>query len=168
MTTFPDLIRSVSAMDDGGCHQTHGEKREQDVHWSLRRHCRWSGRTSVTGVAGLGSRHQRCRTIKQLDALPVVPATTHVDSSELPIAAVRSWRCGRTLARTAGRRTTAEVDLSRRLLPRPPLDHVQGLSWGSTTLNPWRRRPDSNRGTGLCRPLPKPLGHAAVRAGRSA
>ncbi len=26
---------------------------------------------------------------------------------------------------------------------------------------PWRRRPDSNRGTGLCRPLPKPLGHAA-------
>ena len=30
----------------------------------------------------------------------------------------------------------------------------------------WRRRPDSNRGTGLCRPLPKPLGHAAVRAGR--
>ena len=33
---------------------------------------------------------------------------------------------------------------------------------------PWRRRPDSNRGTGLCRPLPKPLGHAALLAGRSA
>ncbi len=33
---------------------------------------------------------------------------------------------------------------------------------------PLRRRPDSNRGTGLCRPLPKPLGHAAVTAGRSA
>ena len=32
----------------------------------------------------------------------------------------------------------------------------------------WRRRPDSNRGTGLCRPLPKPLGHAAVTVGRSA
>src|SRR3954453_12705275 len=25
----------------------------------------------------------------------------------------------------------------------------------------WRRRPESNRCTGLCRPLPKPLGHAA-------
>ena len=32
----------------------------------------------------------------------------------------------------------------------------------------WRRRSESNRRTGLCRPLPKPLGHAAVRAGRSA
>jgi hypothetical protein len=28
---------------------------------------------------------------------------------------------------------------------------------------PWRRRPESNRCTGLCRPLPKPLGHAAQR-----
>src|ERR1700722_18221437 len=27
---------------------------------------------------------------------------------------------------------------------------------------PWRRRAESNRRTGLCRPLPKPLGHAAV------
>jgi len=26
-----------------------------------------------------------------------------------------------------------------------------------------RRRPDSNWGTGLCRPLPQPLGHAARR-----
>lgn len=26
----------------------------------------------------------------------------------------------------------------------------------------WRRRAESNRRTGLCRPLPKPLGHAAV------
>ena len=26
----------------------------------------------------------------------------------------------------------------------------------------WRRRPESNRCTGLCRPLPKPLGHAAT------
>ncbi len=28
----------------------------------------------------------------------------------------------------------------------------------------WRRRPESNRCTGLCRPLPKPLGHAAKRS----
>jgi hypothetical protein len=29
--------------------------------------------------------------------------------------------------------------------------------------NPLRRRTESNRRKGLCRPLPKPLGHAAVR-----
>src|SRR4051794_22299012 len=29
------------------------------------------------------------------------------------------------------------------------------------SLVDWRRRPESNRCTGLCRPLPKPLGHAA-------
>src|SRR5437762_5703078 len=28
-------------------------------------------------------------------------------------------------------------------------------------MDGWRRRPESNRCTGLCRPLPKPLGHAA-------
>ena len=27
----------------------------------------------------------------------------------------------------------------------------------------WRPRAESNRRTGLCRPLPKPLGHAATR-----
>ncbi len=33
---------------------------------------------------------------------------------------------------------------------------------GANSMNiPWRRRPESNWGTGLCRPLPKPLGHAA-------
>jgi hypothetical protein len=30
-----------------------------------------------------------------------------------------------------------------------------------TRENIWRRRAESNRRTGLCRPLPKPLGHAA-------
>src|ERR1022692_1028840 len=29
----------------------------------------------------------------------------------------------------------------------------------------WRRRAESNRRTGLCRPLPKPLGHAALAPG---
>jgi hypothetical protein len=28
--------------------------------------------------------------------------------------------------------------------------------------HPWRRGPESNRCAGLCRPLPKPLGHPAV------
>jgi hypothetical protein len=35
---------------------------------------------------------------------------------------------------------------------------MHGLGKGT----PWRRRAESNRRTGLCRPLPKPLGHAAA------
>jgi len=35
-------------------------------------------------------------------------------------------------------------------------------SWLASTRTPWRPRAESNRRTGLCRPLPKPLGHAAT------
>ena len=34
-------------------------------------------------------------------------------------------------------------------------------SWMATTVIPWRRRRESNPGTGICSPLPEPLGHAA-------
>jgi hypothetical protein len=33
---------------------------------------------------------------------------------------------------------------------------------GFYQVGDWRRRRESNPGTGLCRPLPKPLGHAAA------
>ena len=33
--------------------------------------------------------------------------------------------------------------------------------WEVHTSESWRRRRESNPGTGLCRPLPKPLGHVA-------
>ncbi len=62
--------------------------------------------------------------------------------------------------------------------PRNRAWDVRGMEQVSTNLGPTktaltcpftpRRRPESNRCTGLCRPLPQPLGHAATNAaGRS-
>ena len=42
---------------------------------------------------------------------------------------------------------------------------AKAVPWATTHPHGcnWRRRAESNRRTGLCRPLPKPLGHAAGR-----
>ncbi len=42
-------------------------------------------------------------------------------------------------------------------------ESINPTGWGSARFG-WRRRAESNRCAGLCRPLPKPLGHAAVNS----
>ena len=54
--------------------------------------------------------------------------------------------------RTSGRRTTTSAATDNDTAAEQVVDPLSG----------WRRRRESNPGTGLCRPLPQPLGHVAL------
>ncbi len=77
--------------------------------------------------------------------------------SGCPIVQLAVWR-NQARAFVVGVRHTKHADKQASLTSKHP--HV-GLKFAGPPVLFWRRRAESNCCTGLCRPLPKPLGHAA-------
>src|SRR5208283_4914570 len=67
----------------------------------------------------------------------------------------------------ATQRPAPVSDPGTTLKDRPPPQFCRHKT-GSSVGNPKRRRRESNPCTGLCRPLPKPLGHSATEVPRPA